>query len=125
MDSTDISTSGKGKAPVSTNGVEAYSKKVLGNEIRRLTTANAQLVTDKMETEKARVNLEADRIRLFGEKNSLVAKKKELRIKIATLNAVGFSNVPIRGYQNLFLRLTRDKFKVKRLLSFDGLKENL
>ena len=35
-------------------------------------------VTDKMETEKAKVNLEVDRARLLGEKNSLVAKREEL-----------------------------------------------
>jgi len=35
-----MSTLGKGKAPVSTSGVEAYSKEVLGDEIRRLTIAN-------------------------------------------------------------------------------------
>ena len=61
MDSTDISTSGKSKAFVFTNGVEAYNKEVLSDEIRRLTIANVQLMTDKMETEKVKVNLEADR----------------------------------------------------------------
>ena len=30
----------KGKAPVSTSGIEAYSKEVLGDEIRRLIVAN-------------------------------------------------------------------------------------
>ena len=95
MDSTDISTSSKGKAPVSTNGVEAYNKEAFGDEIRRLTAANAQLVTDKMETEKTRVNLEADRARLFDEKNSLIAKREKLRTEIVTLNVV---NVPVRRY---------------------------
>jgi len=98
LDSTDISTSGKGKAPASTNGIEAYSKETLNNKIRRLTAANAQLVADKTETEKARVNLEADRARLFDEKNSLVAKREELRAEIAALNATRPPNVPVRGY---------------------------
>ncbi len=95
LNSTDIFTLGKGKALASTNGVEAYSKETLGDEIRRLTTANAQLMTDKMKIEKARVNLEADRTRLLDEKNSLIAKKEELRAEIATLNV---ANVPIRGH---------------------------
>ncbi len=93
-----MSTLGKGKASVSTSGVEVYSKEALGDEIRRLIIANVQLMTDKMETEKVRVNLEADRIQLFGKKNSLVAKKKELRAEIVVLNVVGLSNVPIRSY---------------------------
>ena len=46
-----------------------------------------------METEKARVNLEANRTQLFGKKNSLVAKKEELRAEIVTLNATGPPNV--------------------------------
>jgi len=31
----------KGKTFVSTSGIEAYNKEAFGNEIRRLTTANA------------------------------------------------------------------------------------
>ncbi len=69
-------TLGKGKASVFTNGVETYNKETLGDEIRKLTTTNIQLMTDKIKTEKVRVNLEADKIQLFDEKNSLVAKKK-------------------------------------------------
>ncbi len=98
LNSTDISILGKGKAPVSTSGVEAYSKKALDDEIRRLITINVQLVTDKMETEKVKVNLEADKARLFDEKNSLVVKREELRAEIVILNAAGSSNIPVRGY---------------------------
>ena len=87
--------SGKGKASVFTSGVEAYSKEILSDEICRLTTANVQLVADKTETKKAKVNLEADRVRLFDEKKSLVVKREELRAEIAVLNAAGLSNVPI------------------------------
>ena len=47
--------------PVSTNGVEAYNKKALGDEIRKLIATNTQLITNKMETEKTRVNLEIDK----------------------------------------------------------------
>jgi len=121
LDSTDISTSGKGKTPASTSGVEAYSKEALSDKIRRLTTTNTQLVADKMETEKARVNLETDRARLLSEKNFLVAKREELRAEIATLNA---ANIPVRGYQDLLLGPIRDKLKAKRPPSFDGSKEN-
>ena len=54
--------------------------------------------TDKIKTEKVRVNLKADKVQLFGKKNSLVVKREELRIEIATLNAAGSSNVLVRGY---------------------------
>jgi len=84
--------------PTSTNGVKAYNKKTLNDEIRRLTTANVQLMTDKMETEKARVNLKTDKIQLFDKKNSLVVKREKLRTKIIALNIIGFSNVPICGH---------------------------
>ena len=95
MDSTDISTSGKSKAPIFISGVEAYNKETLSDEIHRLITANIQLVIDKMETKKVKVNLEIDKIRLFNEKNSLVIKKEEFRTEIAILNVV---NVLIRSY---------------------------
>ena len=81
-------------------------------------------MTDKMKTEKARVNLKIDRTRLFDEKNSLVVKKEEFRAEIVTLNIAGSSNILICSYQDPFLRLARDKFKIKRLSSFYGLKEN-
>ncbi len=93
-----MSILGKGKASASTSGVEAYSKETLGDKICRLTTANVQLMADKTETEKARVNLEADKIQLFGEKNSLVAKREEFRAEIAVLNAAKPPNVPVRGH---------------------------
>ncbi len=90
-----MSTSGKGKTPASTNGIKAYNKEALSDEIHKLTTANTQLIIDKMETEKARINLKTDRTRLFDKKNSLVAKKEKLRAEIAALNV---ANVPIRGH---------------------------
>ncbi len=98
LDNIDISILGKGKTPVSTNDIETYSKEALDDGICRLITINAQLVTDKMETEKARVNLEADKMRLFDEKNSLVVKRKEFRIEIVVLNVAGSSNVSIYSY---------------------------
>ena len=93
-----MSISSKGKTPVSTSSVKAYSKEALGDEICRLIVVNVQLVADKMEIEKAKVNLEADRIRLFDKKNSLVVKREELRVEIVVLNAAGLSNVSIRSY---------------------------
>jgi len=125
LDNIDISTSSKGKTPVSTNGVEAYSKETLDDKIRRLITANIQLMTDKMEAKKARVNLETDKMRLLDKKNSLVAKREELRAEIAILYTTRLSNAPIYGHQDLLLRSIRDKLKAKRPLPFDGLKKNL
>jgi len=117
-----MSTSGKSKAPASTNGIKAYSKETLGDEIRRLTAANVQLVTNKMETEKTRVNLEANRTRLLGKKNSLITKREELRTEIVVLN---ITNVPIRGHQDPLLGPTQNKLKTKRPPPFDNLKKNL
>jgi len=56
-----MSTSGKGKAPASVSGAKAFTKEQLAAEIQRLSAANAQLVNDKIETEKIKVNLEVDR----------------------------------------------------------------
>jgi len=98
LDNTDISTSSKGKAPTSTNGVKAYNKKVLDDKIRRLITANVQLIANKTEIEKVKVNLEADKVRLLSEKNFLVAKRKELRTEIVILNITGLFNVSIYSY---------------------------
>jgi hypothetical protein len=50
----------KGKGPVSTSGVEAYSKEQLAEEIRRFTTANAQLANHKLKTEATNAKLETD-----------------------------------------------------------------
>ncbi len=120
-----MSILGKSKVLASTNGVKVYSKETLSDEIRRLIAANVQLMTDKIETEKARVNLEVNRVQLLGEKNSLVVKKEKLRTEIVTLNITGLFNILICSYQDPLLRLIRDKFKAKRLLSFDNLKKNL
>ncbi len=125
MDNTNISTSNKGKTPVSTNGIETYNKETLDNEIRRLTTANAQLITNKMKIEKAKVNLKANKVQLLGKKNSLIVKREKLRAEIAILNAAGPPNVLIHNYQNPFLKPTRDKLKTKRPSPFDNLKKNL
>ncbi len=48
-----------------------------------------------MEIEKVKVNLKIDKTQLFDEKNSLVAKKEELRTEIVTLN---IANISIRNY---------------------------
>ena len=124
MNNTDISTSSKGKAPIFINGIKAYNKETLNDEICRLITTNIQLIINKMESEKVKVNLKTDKIQLFGKKNSLVVKKKELRTEIIILNVAGPSNVPIRRYQDLFLKSTQDKLKTKRPILFDNIKEN-
>ncbi len=81
-------------------------------------------MTNKIESEKVKINLEADRMRLLGEKNSLIVKREEFRIEIVILNATGPFNILICRYQDLFLRLIRDKFKAKRPIPFDNIKEN-
>ena len=81
-------------------------------------------MTDKIETKRIKVNLEADKMRLLKEKNSLVVKREELQIEIVILNAVGFSNVLIYRYQDPLLKSTQDKLKIKRLLLFNSLKKN-
>ncbi len=103
LNNTDISTSGKNKAPISTNNIEAYNKETLNDKICKLTTTNIQLMIDKIEIEKAKVNLEANKIQLFGEKNSLIVKRKELQAEIAILN---ISNISTRRYQNPLLKPT-------------------
>ena len=80
------------------NGAEAFTKEQLAAKIQRFSATNAQLVTDKMKTEKIKVNLEANRVRLLNEKNSLVAKKKELRVEIVILNITGLFNISIYNY---------------------------
>ncbi len=76
----------KGKALVSMSDVKVYNKKTLSDKIRRLIIVKIQLIIDKIETEKIKVNLKIDKIQLFGEKNSLVVKRKKLRIEIVILN---------------------------------------
>ena len=80
------------------NGIEDYNKEVLDNKIRKLTIANIQLITNKMETKKVRINLKVDRTRLLDEKNSLVVKKEEFRTEIVILNIIRFSNVPVYSH---------------------------
>ncbi len=68
-----------------------------------------------METEKTKINLETDKMRLLREKNSLVVKREKFRAEIAVINVIKSFNVPIRNHQNPFLKPTRNKFKAKRL----------
>ncbi len=125
LDNTDMSTLSKNKMPVLTNNVKAYTKEQLAAEIQRLTTTNTQLITDKIETERIKVNLEADKTQLLNKKNSLVAKREKLRTEIVTLNIARPSNVLVYGYQDPFLKSTRNKLKVKRSSLFNSLKKNL
>ena len=98
LDNTDISISNKGKTSVFTNGIKTFNKETLDDKIRKLIIANTQLMIDKIEIKKAKVNLETNRARLFDEKNSLVVKKKKLRAEIVILNVTEPSNIPIRGH---------------------------
>ncbi len=63
--------------------MEAYSKEALGEEIRRLTAANVQLVNDKLNIKVAKTKLEADKAKLINEKNIFVAKREELQAELA------------------------------------------
>ncbi len=74
-------------------------------------------MTDKIETK--------NKMRLFDEKNSLVAKREKLRAEIVTLNAARPFNIPIYRHQDPFLKPTQDKFKAKKLSLFNNIKENL
>ena len=98
LDSTDISILSKDKISISTNNIKIYNKKVLNDKICRLIIANVQLMIDKMEIEKAKINLEIDKVQLFDKKNSLVVKRKEFRTEIIVLNAARLSNILIRRY---------------------------
>ena len=98
MDNPDISISSKGKAPASVNDIETFTKEQLAIEIQRFSTANTQLITDKIKIKKIKANLKIDKAQLFGKKNSLVVKREELRTEIVALNAIGFFNISIRGY---------------------------
>ncbi len=82
-------------------------------------------MTDKIETEKAKVNLKTDRAQLLDKKNSLVAKREKFRAEIVTLNIVGLSNVLVCRYQDPLLKPIQDKLNTKKSTLFDGIKKNL
>ena len=90
----------------------------MAEEIRRLTTVNAQLANDKLRIEATNAKLEADRNRLINEKNILVAKREELRTELEATKAMP-AVAPITTNTG------RDKLKAKRPPLFDGAKENL
>ncbi len=99
--------------PIFTNDIKTYNKKTLNDKIYRLTTINVQLITNKMKTEKIKVNLETNKAQLFDKKNFLIAKRKKLRIKIVILNIAGPFNISIHNHQNPLLKSIQDKFKTK------------
>ena len=103
---------------MSTNSIETYSKEQLAEEIRRLTTANVQLVNNKLGTEATNAKLEADRNRLISEKNIFVAKREELQTEFATTKAI-LAAIPTIANTN------RNRLKAKRPPPFDGTKKNL
>ena len=117
MDNNGISTSDKGKALISSNGIKAYSKEALREEICRLIITNVQLANDKLDIEAAKIKLEADKATLINEKNIFVAKREELRIELTAI-------VPTTNTQ-VFVIIVCDKLKAKRLPPFDKIKETL
>ncbi len=56
-----MSILGKGKAPASTNNVEAYSKETLTDKIRKFNATNIQLIQNKQQTNKTKIALKIDR----------------------------------------------------------------
>jgi predicted GTPase len=90
----------------------------LAEEIRKFTTANIQLVNDKLGIKATNAKLEADKNKLINEKNILVVKREKLRTELAVIRAIlaiALGNANTK----------RNKFKAKRLLLFDSIKENL
>jgi len=77
----------------------------LAIEIQRYIAVNVQLITDKIKTEKTKVNLEVNKTQLLREKNSLIVKREEFWVEIVVINAAGLFNVPARNYQDPLLRL--------------------
>ncbi len=49
------------KAPVSTNGIKAYNKETLADEIYRFNITNVQLAQDKQQIDRTKIALEADK----------------------------------------------------------------
>ncbi len=97
--------------------METYSKEALGEEIRKFTAANVQLVNDKLNIEAAKTKLETDKIRLINKKNILIAKREELRAELTEAIVALITNVQTP------VIIVRDKLKVKRLLPFDKIKK--
>jgi len=117
LDSNGISTSSKAKTPALTNGVEAYSKEILREEIRRLTTTNAQLVNDKLAIKAVKIKLEVNKAKLINEKNILVTKRKELWAELTEAVVTSIINIQTP------VIIIHDKLKVKRPSLFDETKE--
>ncbi len=97
--------------------MEAYSKEALGKEIRRLTATNIQLMNDNLNTEVAKTKLEADKAKLIYEKNILMVKKEELQAELVEAVTVPTTSIQVS------VTIVYDKFKAKRLLLFDRIKE--
>ncbi len=55
-------------------------------------------MTDKIETEKTKVNLETDRARLLKKKNPLVVKRKKLRTEIVIMNIIKSFNALVYSH---------------------------
>jgi len=93
LDNNDISTLNKVKAPTSTNGIKAFNKEVLKEEIRRLIIINVQLMNNKLDVEAAKIKLKADKTKLISEKNIFVAKREELQVKLTETIVILIINI--------------------------------
>ena len=51
-----------------------------------------------MKTERTKVNLETDKVRLLRKKNSLIVKREELQTEIVVMNIIRPFNTLVRSY---------------------------
>jgi len=91
----------------------------LGEEIRRFTTTNVQLINNKLNTEAAKTKLEADKAKLINEKNIFVAKREKLQAELTEAAAALIISVQTP------VIIVHDKLKAKRSPPFDKTKKML
>src|SRR6266699_2772531 len=89
-------SSSKGKAPVSTSGISAYSKEDLGIMIMKLQDEKAQLIAVNKNLINMGRTVKTDKERLLKGKNTLVYKQDELREQLVAVKTrtVGPSVIP-------------------------------
>ncbi len=117
LDNNDISTLGKAKAPTSTNGIKAFNKKILKEEICRFIITNIQLINDKLNAEAVKIKFEVNKAKLINEKNIFVAKKEELQVELTEAATASTTSIQVS------IIIVYDKLKAKKSLLFDKTKE--
>ncbi len=117
LDNNGISILNKGKILALTNGIKAYNKEILGEEIYRLTATNTQLMNNKLNIKIAKTKLEADKVKLISEKNIFVVKREELRAELIKTIATFITSIQTS------IIIVYDKLKAKRLPLVNETKE--